>query len=90
MARWQVTTDRIRARRWDDLLVIYNCYSGDTHCIDSVAAAVFGALERRGAATESEIADLVGEGLGALNSRTMTALAALSNLERLRLVKRTS
>jgi PqqD family protein of HPr-rel-A system len=88
MAHWQVTTDRIRSRLWDGLLIVYNCYSGDTHCVDSVGAAIFAALQRQGRATESEICHLVGIELGEAGTSVATARAALDDLERLRLVKR--
>jgi PqqD family protein of HPr-rel-A system len=42
--RWRSAPDPLLVREWDGQSIIYNCTSGDTHCLDRTAHAVFSCL----------------------------------------------
>lgn len=86
-ARWIVVAPaRLRLRRWDDEVVVYDDRSGDTHLLDDAGGRV---LERlvAGSASEEELEALCPEESGAARTRPAVLYDVLSRLQRLDLTK---
>jgi PqqD family protein of HPr-rel-A system len=88
MANWQINSEEIRVRAWDDLIVVYNCYTGDTHCIDNTGTAVFSALEKFGTATAEQLDEALINPMDMSGVEPAATRAALGQLERFRIVRR--
>jgi PqqD family protein of HPr-rel-A system len=87
---WRLATDDLRRRAWDGQMVVYDPRSGDTHCLDHLAAAVLSHLfERRTATARSLREQLPHDPPSAGEPRAEDVLTnLLAELEKLRLVRR--
>jgi PqqD family protein of HPr-rel-A system len=87
---WRVASEDLLTRSWDGQMVVYDCYSGDTHCLDRVASAVLSGVMQSNGSDEGEQLDRVQTFLPAESAVSPDILiAALAELERLRLVRTT-
>ncbi len=59
---WSLVEDaELLTREWEGQIVLYHGGTGNTHLLDGQAAVIFNRL-RQGAATEGQLAALLGEG----------------------------
>lgn len=69
--RWRLVPGQLlRARQWDDEVVVYNDLSGDTHLIDAAAMAILRALQAAPDGMEFSV-DADDELLGTLASNSL-------------------
>jgi PqqD family protein of HPr-rel-A system len=83
---WRIA-DHLKMQVWDGQMVVYDHYSGDTHCLDPMVTCVLGAIVAAPGSSE----DLAGRLTGTLGdtheSRVEAVRLALEELERMRLIK---
>jgi PqqD family protein of HPr-rel-A system len=86
----RVASEDLLSRSWDGQMVVYDCYAGDTHCLDHVASAVLSGVMQGIGSDEAELLGRVQTLLPAESAVSPDMLiAALAELERLRLVRTT-
>jgi PqqD family protein of HPr-rel-A system len=87
---WRLASEDLLTRSWDGQTVVYDCYAGDTHCLDRVASAVLAAVMQGGRSDDAALLDRARSLLPADDMLSPNLLdAALAELERLRLVRAT-
>jgi PqqD family protein of HPr-rel-A system len=83
------SAEHLKRQEWDGQMVVYDHYSGDTHCLDRPLATVFNAILVAPGSSE-ELTDRLASVLGdTQDARTETVRLATEELERLRLVLQT-
>jgi PqqD family protein of HPr-rel-A system len=82
---WRLA-DHLKMQEWDGQMVVYDHYSGDTHCLDRPLALVFSAIVAAPGSSE-ELTDRLASALGdTQEARAESVRIATEELERLRLV----
>jgi PqqD family protein of HPr-rel-A system len=86
---WQVASEDLKFRAWDDQTVVYDARSGDTHCMDRIASSILTHLLRHDSSSLHELSGLFGVGTEQRMTEDgeATLLAALGELERLRIIR---
>ena len=83
---WRIA-DHLKMEVWDGQMVVYDHYSGDTHCLDPMMTCVLGAIVAAPGG-HVELADRLAAELGDTHEARVEAMRlALEELERLHLIK---
>lgn len=87
---WRALRQGCKIRIWDDQAVVYDGYSGNTHCLDRLATAILCRLGDRDRASAAELRGDLAGGFAALDGAEgeQTLLDVLEELRGLGLARR--
>lgn len=86
--RWRSAAADVAVRAWDGQIVVYDRGSGDTHCLDTVASALYACLAEGGDRAEAELLGRLAHAYVAAAPADDALNGALSELEKLGLARR--
>jgi PqqD family protein of HPr-rel-A system len=87
---WHLAAENLRFRVWEGQAVVYDPFSGDTHCLDHLASNIVTHLSQHGSSSLQELTRLLGPPPALNEVVDGTLFAALGELERLRIIRRSA
>lgn len=83
---WRLAGGGILLRQWDGQFVVYDRYSGETHCLSRLASRLVAHIATERSATTADLAGLV-NAYGEPSRAEAEARVALGELERLHVLR---